>query len=142
MKKHFLSIIVIKMVILSAGFAFAQDKNEARQYVQRVFNDNYTIAGNNAPMKTKLSINNCNMVFKYMVAGNPEKQSVNMRYLDVNKITSGGSITIGTIGDERRVSVSTMPNRYWAIDLPYDSKKNKDPKKIIESLKTVISSCQ
>lgn len=141
---HMRNIIFITIaILLHTGNCFAQGSAEARKYVQKVFNDSYTIVSNNASMKTNLSINNCNMSYKYTVAGNPEKQSVNMKYLDLKNINAGGgSITIWTVNEERRVTVSTLPKKFWAIDLSYNSNKYTDQKKIIESLKTIISSCK
>jgi len=132
-------------VCVSAIPCHAEDKDssEARKYIRKVFNDSYTIISNNASVRTKLAIDNCSLKYSMVIAGTPESQFCNLKYLDLKNINGGrGSVTIGTVNDERKISISTLNDKYWSLNLSYNSDKFTDEKKIIASLKKIIASCK
>ena len=137
--------MLLIVICVSAMPCYAEDKenSEARKYIRKVFNDSYTIISNNASVRTKLTIDNCNLKYSMLIAGTPEHQSCNLKYLDLKNINGGrGSVIIGTIKDERRISISTLNDKFWSLNLSYNSDKFADEKKIIASFKKIIASCK
>lgn len=89
--------MLLTVICVSAIPCHAEDKenSEARKYIRKVFNDSYTIISNNTSVRTKLTIDNCNIKYSMVIAGTPESQSCNLKYLDLKDINGGrGSVTI------------------------------------------------
>jgi len=135
---------IVAFVVLCAAHGYAQDREyyEARKYITRVFNDSYIISSNNAKVKTRLEFTSCNINYSMTIEGMTERQSCSVKHLDPKRIDgSSGMINIWTINDERRVKVSSLNKKYWALSLSYNSDKYPE-KKVISSLSTVIRNCK
>jgi hypothetical protein len=144
MLKLYVLLSVVIMMLLPGNYCFAQSQEyaEAKTYLLKVFNDTYINPQNNAKIRNRLNVDHCNMTFTSTIDGSvSEHQSCSMKYLNHNRIEGGkGMINIWTINEERRVTVSSLGKKYWAMTLNYDGTKYSDDK-IISSLKKVISKC-
>ncbi len=143
-KVTMLFLLILVVTILFDASVYAQDKEyyEAKKYVTRVFNNSYVISSNNAKVRTTLEINGCNINYSMTIQGMTERQSCSVRHLDPKRIDSSpGMISIWTKNDERRVNVSSLNKKYWALSLSYNSDKYPE-KKVISYLNTVITKCR
>jgi hypothetical protein len=62
--------------------------------------------------------------------------------MDPKRIDIGtGSINLWSKNEERKVKVSTLSNKYWAVSLSFNHDKF-DAKKVARSLRQTIESCQ
>jgi hypothetical protein len=134
--------LLLAATLLLGDRCFAQEFDKAKSFVLKVFNDTYVIPQNNVRIQNNLKIDNCNMTFTSIIDGSvSERQSCEIRYFDRNRVEGGaGMINIWTANEERRVTVSSLKKKYWAMNLDYDKGKYSDAK-IISSLKEVIARC-
>jgi len=145
MRKLYLLSLSMAIILLLGNYCLAQGQgyDEAKSYLLKVFNDAYVNPQNNAKIQNRFNIDNCNMTFTSTIDGSvSERQSCEMKHLDRNRVEGGtGMINIWTTNQERRVTVSSLKNKYWAMTLSYDKSKYSD-NKIIASLKKVIAGCK
>jgi hypothetical protein len=139
-----LSLLIVAFITISSVSGCAKDKEyyEAKKYITEVFNNSYIISTNNANIITKLEIVNCNINYSMIAGGITESQSCSTKDLDPKRIdSSSGIINIWTVNDERRIKVSSLNTKYWALSLSYNSGLYPE-KKVISNLETVITKCK
>lgn len=135
--------VVIPNELPSISNFSVKGHEEAETYLLKVFNNHFTIKQNNAQAKTSFELDNSKVTFTSTVTlgghSATEKEVCELEYLDPNRIeTSMGSINIWTKNEERRVVVSALPQKQWAISLLYD-KDTYSESQIISSFKTILS---
>jgi hypothetical protein len=138
----FLSVVAVMIFFVVSVYAQDREYYEAKKHLTRVFNDSYIILDNNAKVRTTFEIKSCNINYSMTIQGMMERQSCSVKHLDPKRIDGGsGMISIWTVNEERRVKVSSLPKKYWALSLSYNSDKYPE-KTVISNLETVITKCR
>jgi hypothetical protein len=144
MKKNtmFLSAAVAVIVFVFAVNAQDTEYHDAINYITKVFNDSYVILSNNAKVSTSFEIKDCSISYSMNIQGMIERQSCSIKDLDPKRIDGdSGMINIWTVNEERKVKVSSLPKKYWALSLSYNSDKYPE-KTVIHNLEMIITGCK